>query len=619
MRARLIIETGGGYPDDGAERPSYELLPDRPATLGRSRDNTIVLRDEHASRLHAKIYFADGIWFVRDFGLNGTRVNGERVQQQAELEHGQEIRIGDTRMRFTLDDPSSGLTPQPRPTGHGDRTHPTPVEALTLTTTRLQVDELTALCQFMAAAAEESSAPALVRKALHVLMAQTNAGVVGFLNVDPGDPLAKLVIPESASVDVQLSRQLTRRVQGNGKAVWLGADVADTKTSESLLQLNDALCVPLKSAAGTFAALHVYKIDSYFAERDVRFAEALAGYLASQLNVLRVRRTLEAENSRLRGRLPGADDLVGDSLPMQELRRQIAKAAPQHFTVLVHGESGSGKELVALALHKQSQRADGPLVVVNCAAIAPSLLEAELFGYRKGAFSGADRDYPGLFQQADEGTLFLDEVGELSLDCQAKLLRVIEGKSFRPVGTTTELKTDVRVIAATHRNLEEEVKAGRFRQDLYFRLRVIQIEVPPLRAHAEDVPYLVQYFLDRLAVECRRQVKLTDAAMRKLMAYNWPGNVRQLRAVLESAVVMCEGDTIDARDIVIGSGAVAVTSGDNDEEELPLNIEELQAWAMDRALKQTSNNVTQAAKLMGVSRDTLNNWMKRRNAPRAEA
>lgn len=214
--------------------------------------------------------------------------------------------------------------------------------------------------------------------------------------------------------------------------------------------------------------------------------------------------------------------------------------------MLVQGESGSGKELVALALHRNSRRNEGPLVVVNCAAIAPTLLEAELFGYKKGAFSGADRDHPGLFQQADEGTLFLDEVGELSLECQAKLLRVIEGKAFRPVGATSDIKADVRIVAATHRDLDKDVKAGRFRQDLLFRLKVIQVRVPPLREHPEDVPELAAFFLAKVSSECRRKFKLTTAAMRKLQAYAWPGNVRQLRAAIESAAVMSEGDTIEA-------------------------------------------------------------------------
>ncbi len=173
-------------------------------------------------------------------------------------------------------------------------------------------------------------------------------------------------------------------------------------------------------------------------------------------------------------------------------------------------------------------------------------MEAELFGYRRGAFSGAERDHPGLFQQADEGTLFLDEVGELSADCQAKLLRVIDGKAFRPIGATNDVKSDVRIIAATNRHLEQEVKNNRFRDDLYQRLKVIEITVPPLRERPEDIPYLVQYFLDKLAVECRRTVHLTPAALKLVQEYPWPGNVRQLRTMMESSVAMSDVDTIEA-------------------------------------------------------------------------
>jgi two-component system response regulator HydG len=297
------------------------------------------------------------------------------------------------------------------------------------------------------------------------------------------------------------------------------------------------------------------------------------------------------------------------------LRQQISRAAPQPFTVLIQGESGSGKELVAQALHRYSSRGDGPLVVTNCAAIAPTLLEAELFGYRKGAFSGADRDHPGLFEQADEGTLFLDEVGELSLECQAKLLRVIEGKAFRPVGGTRDVKVDVRVIAATHRDLEQEVKAGRFRQDLMFRLKIIALRVPPLREHSEDIPELARFFLERLSIQCRRSFKLTSLAMKRLQAYPWPGNVRQLRAVLESAAVMSEADAIDADALPLGAhdSAPAATAAD-----LPgsLDIDEIETWAIRRALVQTHGNVSQAARVLGMSRDTLHTKLKKKGIDR---
>jgi DNA-binding NtrC family response regulator len=272
--------------------------------------------------------------------------------------------------------------------------------------------------------------------------------------------------------------------------------------------------------------------------------------------------------------------------------------APQSATVLIVGESGTGKELVATALHKEGRHAAGPLVAVNCAAIPPTMMEAELFGYRKGAFSGADRDYPGMFQQADDGTLFLDEIGDLSPDCQAKVLRVIETKSFKPLGTTTEIKTDVRVIAATNRDLEKEVRAGKFRSDLYFRLKVVTIPVPPLRSHAEDVPALVNYFLPKLAQECRKQPRVTAAAMKKLQGYSWPGNVRQLRSALENAVVMTDCDTLDA-------GAFHLAEGEAGAGGLPLNLDELERWAITEALKRTNGNKSAAADLVGISRETL--------------
>ena len=285
---------------------------------------------------------------------------------------------------------------------------------------------------------------------------------------------------------------------------------------------------------------------------------------------------------------------------------------------MIQGESGSGKELVAQALHRNGPRAEGPMVVVNCAAIAPTLLEAELFGYRQGAFSGADRDHPGLFEQADEGTLVLDEVGELSLESQAKLLRVIDGKAFRAVGGTRELKVDVRLVAATHRNLEEEVRAGRFREDLYFRLKVIHLRVPALRDHPEDVPELARFFLERLSTQCRRAFKLTPAAIQKLQEFAWPGNVRQLRAVLESAAVMSESELIDVENLPLGPPEAAPPPATPPPTDAPLSldVDELETWAIRKAMVQTHGNVSQAARLLGISRDTLHTKLKKKNIDR---
>jgi transcriptional regulator with PAS, ATPase and Fis domain len=451
---------------------------------------------------------------------------------------------------------------------------------------------------FMAASVRENDARSLVRRALATVAAQTGAAITGFLSLDKDDPLPKIVLPETARVDIHLSRQLTQKVQEESRPVWLGATAGEFQQSDSLLPFHDALCLPLLADGAPLGALHVYKAGKFFTERDLRFCEVVASYVANSLGRIRVRRALEAENSRLRSHTPVSEKLIGESEVLRQLRQFIARAAPRPSTVLIQGESGSGKELVAQDLHRQSSRRHGPLVVLNCAAIAPNLLEAELFGHVKGSFTGAINDRPGLFQQADEGTLFLDEIGELSLDCQGKLLRVIEGKGFRPVGGVAEVRTDVRIIAATHRDLEKLVQEGKFRQDLYFRLCVIRLQVPPLRDHAEDIPALVDYFLIRLAQECGRRVRLTEAALARLGKYSWPGNVRQLRAVLENAVVMSDSDTIDASDLLLPTPAPA-------DQPPSLNLEEVEAWAIRQALQRTGHNNSQAARLLGIVRETL--------------
>lgn len=657
MHARLILEAGDCVP------ATLDLTPAQPATLGRSRENTVVVRNDLVSRLHAKVYFEDGKWILRDFGLNGTRVNGIKVNGATPLNDGAVIQIGDAKLKLAVGaaapssapeeeafvpltpppalgpegfEPGTGLSPAlataaPRSSARtsseirSTKVHDVPGRRAAAQLdedpheTQLKVDELTALCRFMTAAVGVHEPHELIRHTLRTILNQTSATVAGYLSLDPSDLTPKIVLPERAAVDVRLSRRLTERVRDSRKVVWLFGDGESSSPGDSLSSFTDAVCLPLTAQSGEpFASLHVYRTGRGFADRDVRFLEAAAGFLAPTLEIHRTRRKLEAENTRLRGVAPVADELIGDSSAVMNLRQQITRAAPQPFTVLIQGESGSGKELVAQALHHNSQRGDGPLVVVNCAAIAPTLLEAELFGYRKGAFSGADRDHPGLFEQADEGTLFLDEVGELSLECQAKLLRVIEGKAFRPVGGTRDVKVDVRVIAATHRNLDDEVRATKFRQDLLFRLKVIALRVPPLREHAEDIPELARFFLERLSVQCRRAFKLTPAAMRKLQAYQWPGNVRQLRAVLESAAVMSEADAIDADGLPL-AGLDAVTpaapSGGGD---LPasLAVDELETWAIRKALQQTGGNVSQAARLLGMSRDTLHTKLKKKGIDR---
>jgi len=480
--------------------------------------------------------------------------------------------------------------------------------------TVFQPDELTALVRFTNSLLAEATPNQVVHLALETVLRQTKADLAGFLSVD-AKPEERMVLPTQATVDPQLSKRLTQQVVQLGRTVWLASPQDQGVESDSLSDLHDALCIPLRAnvpGSGQqldppLGALHVYKTDRPFNERQVRFCEVLAGSLATTLHLLRSRRALEADNSRLRVQVTAAsDELVGSSAKMCMLRRQIRRLADSPCTVLIVGESGVGKELVALGLHQQSSRHRGPLVIVNSAAIAGSMAESELFGHVKGAFTGATRDHAGYFAQAEMGTLVLDEVGEMPLELQAKLLRAIENRCFRPVGARSDRWADVRVIAATNRDLEREVQEGQFRRDLLFRL-TSPISVPPLREHIEDVPELVQHFLESLNKIYRRNVTLSEAAQERLMTYSWPGNVRQLRSVLERAVAMAENSVIHANELHL-SDEPLVEPG-----ECPptVNLEALEEWAIRQALARTANNNTQAARLLGIHRDTLINKQKK--------
>ena len=334
-----------------------------------------------------------------------------------------------------------------------------------------------------------------------------------------------------------------------------------------------------------------------------------------QKNELGIRR----ENEELRERLKARcfNNIVGDSPPMREVFELIARAGATEDCVVVFGESGTGKELVARAIHNQSQRKDGPWVAVNCAALTESLLESELFGHEKGAFTGADKRRDGRFLQADGGTLFLDEIGEISLLMQVKLLRAIQQREIQRVGGDATLKVDVRIVAATNRNLLDEVAAGRFREDLYYRLNVVSIQVPSLQERSEDIPLLAEHFLKVFGERNRKDVKgFTPKAMDMLIKYPWPGNVRELENAVERAVVLLFGSYVSERELPL-----AVTQAYEQEDDaepsalsVPLEgatLEDVEREAILRMLDSVGDNKSEAAKRLGISRKTLHTKLKR--------
>lgn len=297
--------------------------------------------------------------------------------------------------------------------------------------------------------------------------------------------------------------------------------------------------------------------------------------------------------------------MVGSSPAMQTLLNNIALVAPSDATVLIHGESGTGKELVAKALHTSSARRDKPLVTLNCAALNESLLESELFGHEKGAFTGADKRREGRFVEADGGTLFLDEIGDISPLMQVRLLRAIQEREVQRVGSNQTLAVDVRLIAATHRNLAEEVAAGHFRQDLYYRLNVVAIDMPPLRQRREDIPQLAEYFLQRFAERNRKVVKgFTPQAMDLLIHYAWPGNIRELENAIERSVVLLTGEYISERELPLAIAGTPIQTSSSCEEAIQPLVE-VEKEVILAALEKTGGNKTEAARQLGITRKTL--------------
>ncbi len=330
-------------------------------------------------------------------------------------------------------------------------------------------------------------------------------------------------------------------------------------------------------------------------------------------------RRLQAENEELRRALDlryGLEGIIASSRAMQPVLEKIRQVAGSRATVLLEGESGTGKELVAHALHRLSPRKDGPFVPVHCAALSPQLLESELFGHEKGAFTGALERRIGRFEQAHRGTIFLDEIGEIDLSTQVKLLRVLGERTIQRVGSNQSIPVDVRVIAATNRNLEKLVAEGKFREDLFFRLNVVRIELPPLRERKEDLPLLIQAFIREFSRENQKKITgLTAAAQEVLFRYDWPGNVRELKMAIEHGVVLARGEKIDVCDlperIVRGPSFVAnpdpFSLGHGGEENL--NLVEMEKRLIRAALERCHGNRTKAAERLGISRRTLHRKM----------
>ena len=398
--------------------------------------------------------------------------------------------------------------------------------------------------------------------------------------------------------------------------IWLPA-MDGLQTLEKIQALENPPVVVMISGHGTIeTAVRSTKLGAFdFIEKPLSIDKTLLTLRHAFHEI-----ELRTQNRLLREELQGRRRIVGDSVPMKALRQQLALAAPTNGRVLVYGESGTGKELVAHALHRMSARAEQPLVELNCAAIPEELIESELFGHVKGSFTGALEDKAGKFEQASSGTLFLDEVGDMSLRTQSKVLRVIEEQRFTPLGSANNLTVDVRIVAATNKHLDEEIQRGNFREDLFYRLNVIPFFVPPLRDHAEDVPALSSYFLEDFARAYGRKPKhFSESAMDALTSYRWPGNVRELKNLVERLVIMVGGDRIERRhlppNLYKDHGRAKASSGSG--RPAAGGFSSLQearaAYERDyilRKLEENHGNVSRTAEVLGLERSHLYRKMK---------
>ncbi|HAB10995.1 MAG TPA: sigma-54-dependent Fis family transcriptional regulator [Planctomycetaceae bacterium] len=657
----LVVRDGNQW------RDVFRLMLGQVTTVGRSSTNRVVVRDEVCSRNHCEVFQSGDRWLLRDLGSrNGTLVNGVTVEEDWPLEEGQIIQIGNCDLGFTsdllhafpepestskdntadtaemmvFDDPSPESEPEivdrRRENRFRDQASTTGGEPDGEPGSQRTSRDLTSLYRLALDMGAARDAEQLAHVVLDGLFAGTRADIGAVLLLPKGlrnrprsDELRVAAYRSVKDLPYQkVSDYLSSTVLVEAEAV-LARDVADDSKlvdRDSLGQIHaqSVICAPLIAREVTFGVIHLYSTDreNLLESNDLEFSLAVADQLAVALDGMQDRESLvkglaqvQGENESLRSQLAIDSELVGDSEQMDQLRGIIERIASTDATVLVRGESGVGKELVARAIHFRSRRRQGPFVCMNCAALSESLLESELFGHEKGAFTGATDRKPGKFEQSDGGTLFLDEVGEMPPAIQAKFLRALEGHPFERVGGRTAVDADVRVVAATNRDLEEAVAEGTFRKDLYYRLFVVEIQVAPLREHPEDIVQLAHFFCDQFVKKSGREISgFTPGALAALKVYDWPGNVRELRNAVERTVILCAGDQISETDIQLSTLATSeaaststsvVPSGGN------MSLETLEQQHIMAVLESTEWNKSQAARILGIERSTLDRKLKR--------
>lgn len=601
-------------------------MAEGPVLIGRQAGATLKIGNASVSRRHAIIERDGDRFIIADLGSrNGTFVNDVPVRRR-ELQHGDRVRIGDSQFFFLYEE-----TDEPDRTSEirfddSEITSGATVRRTYADAVGLMARDLATLLKVSTSINSICDLEELEERLLELIF-----------EVVPAKHGAILLLGDEAEITNQftsvfgldrvygsnqkviVSSTVVRRVLKDNAALLItDAEQTEALQSESLISAHSRslLCVPLIVHGKSLGVIYLDSDvpDVRFDEDHLQLITAVAAIAAVAIQNTRHIKTLESENQRLIADANIQHNMIGESDLMQQVYHLITKVATTDSTVLISGESGTGKELAARAVHTNSRRSAKPFVAVNCAALAESLLESELFGHEKGAFTGALNQRKGRLEFADGGTLFLDEIAELSPALQTKLLRVLQEREFERVGGNKPTKVDIRVIAATNQDLNAAITRGAFRQDLFFRLNVVELKMPALRDRAEDIPMLGNYFAAKYADKCnRRVVGISPEAQKLLQAYDWPGNVRELENAIERAVVMGSTEHILSEDLpepLLEAGAPHAPSESSGYHN---HVTHTKKQIILEAMKKSDGNYTEAAKLLGLHPNYLHRLVKNLN------
>lgn len=654
--AYLILQHAGRWND------VFQLQSGQELVVGRGANNPIVVADDRASRQHAAFLCIGNEWVVRDLGSrNGTFVNSEPIQGDHRLKSGDVVQVAGCRMTFTTSLgeglPSSVVENDEKGESENQQTRVLPRNSASILhrsnsaswlaedfadilkpepkSMDLAFSEMgIRLFRLAFELASETTIDGACRTALAFLESQLpleSGGILGRIKQSSqakrnATSLSVIATSQSSGLPYhRIDDALAATVLQDQEALLVrGIPASVNEENAKPDSSSDAMiCAPIIEAGTTFGLIHLIgatgetSFDRPALELTMAVAQTLAvafKNLGRQQKLKQKLKATQEEVDSLKSQIAGQVTLVGDSPALQTVQAQIIRVAPSNATVLIRGESGVGKDLVARSIHLASPRAKGPFVAMNCAALTTTLLESELFGHEKGAFTGAVDRKIGKFEQADGGTLMLDEIGEMSAEIQAKFLRVLEGQAFERVGGREAISVDVRVVAATNRDLEEAVKEGEFRADLYFRLRVIELFVPALRDRREDIVPLAEHFLKRLTTQIGHgPTGFDQAAMKLLREYSWPGNIRELRNAVERATILATSELATPADLALSHVAVPGQTSVALSHEVyrERSLAEIEKEHILATLRATDGHKSRTAAILGVERSTLDRKLKR--------